>query len=167
MFAGLGGDLYTKPSMDRSRGQPCTWLLLIVFSINALLPAGAGRWDLCVGCDNVGLTLVRADATPLGSSDSCCENTNSSDEDQRPDRLTSHESLSACDCVRIPVENHGLPVIPSSLDGPAPTFALLCEATDIVVLHLPTDSITARGPPDAGWLPVTHTLLGQHTSLII
>ncbi len=143
------------------------WLLLIVFSLNAVVPAGAGGWLLCVGCDDVRLTLTKPDSGWLGVAEPCCGTTDASDEDQRPGRLLADEMLSSCDCIRVPVENNDLAVVLSP-DDSAPTVALPSETAPAEFqLDLPTGSVTARGPPDADWLTATQTLLGQHTSLII
>jgi len=155
--------------MSRCRSHPGAWLLLIVFSLNAVAPAGAGRWLLCIGCDDVGLTLTQTDSGLRGSPDSCCETTDAPEENQQPVRLIAGESLSACDCVQVPVESHDLAVVPTPMDGGGMAIALIgVMALEDLIPDLQSGSMTARGPPDVGWwLPSTQTLLGQHTSLII
>jgi len=154
--------------MSQPRSHCGAWLLLIVFSLNAVAPAGAARWLLCVGCDDVGLTLTQPDSEWRGSSDSCCETAGALEEDQQPDRLIADESLSACDCVQVPVRSHDWAVVPTPTDGAGLAIALIgVMVAEDMLPDLPTGSITAHGPPDADWLPSTQTLLGQHTSLII
>lgn len=54
------------------------------------------------------------------------------------------------------------------MDGGGMAIALIgVMVAEEVLLDIPSGSVTARGPPDAGWLPSTQTLLRQHTSLII
>jgi len=112
-------------TMVRNRGHLGAWLLLIVFSLNAIAPAGAGRWLLCVGCDDVGLTLTQTDSRLRASADSCCETTGAPEEDQQPARLIADESLSECDCVQVPVESHDLAVVPAPMDGGGMAIALI------------------------------------------
>ncbi len=154
--------------MSRCRSHPGAWLLLIVFSLNAVAPVGAGRWFLCVGCDDVGLTLTQTDSALRDSPDSCCATTDIPEEDQQPARLIANEDLSACDCVQVPVESQGLAVAPTPMHGGGIVIALIgATATEDMLPVVPPGSVNARGPPDAWWVPSTQTLLGQHTSLII
>jgi len=144
------------------------WLLLTVFSIGVLTPVGSGRWLLCVGCDDVGLTLTQTNSGWFGSSESRCEAGNTYEGDQQPDRVIAEENRAACDCMRASFESHDFIAVPTPTAGVGLAIALIggTAAKDLLP-DLPTGSITARGPPDAGWLPATQTLLGQHTSLII
>lgn len=154
--------------MSRCRSHHGAWLLLIVFSLHAVAPAGAGRWLLCVGCDDVGLTLTQTDDGLRGSPDSCCETPGTPQEDQKSARLIADESLSVCDCVQVPVESDELAVVPTPMDGGGMAIALIgVMAAENMLPDIQSGPITARGPPDAAWLPSTRTLLGQHTSLII
>jgi hypothetical protein len=154
--------------MVQNRGHLGAWLMLIVFSFTAVAPAGAGRLLLCVGCDDVGLTLTQTEPGLRGSPDSCCETTDAPEQDQQPGRVNAGESLSMCDCVQVPVESHNLAVVPTPMDGGGMAIALISVmVAEDMLLDLQSGSITARGPPDADWLPSTQTLLGQRTSLII
>lgn len=154
--------------MVRNRGHLGAWLLLILFSLNAVAPAGPGRWVLCVGCDDVGLTLTQMDPGLRASADSCCETDDAREKDQQPARLIADERLPACDCVQVPVESHDLAVVPTPMDGGGMALALIgVMVAEDMLPDLQSGSVTARGPPDVGWLPSTQTLLGQHTSHII
>jgi len=148
--------------------KPGTWLLLIVFSIGVLTSVGSGRLLLCVGCNDVGLTLIQMGSVCPTAPESGCETGNAPEGDQQPDRVIAEENRAACDCMRASFESHDFIAVPTPTAGVGLAIALIggTAAKDLLP-DLPTGSITARGPPDAGWLPATQTLLGQHTSLII
>ena len=154
--------------MHRNRGNIRAWLMLIAFSLGAISPAARGIWRLCVGCDDVGITLTQTHAALVDSFESCCETERAPGGDQQHERLMSGEQASPCDCVRIPIHNHDAEILarPSELFGSA--FALQSPAGAArVLLDLPPCAVGPRGPPDVGWLPATQTLLAQHASLII
>lgn len=114
------------------------------------------------------MTLTQTDSGLRGFPDSCCDSIDAPEEGEQPARLIADESLLACDCVQVPVESHDLAVVPTPMDGGGMAIALIgVMVAEEVLLDIPSGSVTARGPPDAGWLPSTQTLLRQHTSLII
>lgn len=143
-------------------------MLLILFSIGHVLPSGAVRFLLCVGCDDVGYSINLPESTWSALPEQCCETEIQSSGDELGERTIGAAQLSDCDCVHITISKHDTQVIPGSSQHTDSGQALRhYSGPEISRLDLTLSVATPRGPPDLGWSPATATLLGQHTGLLL
>ncbi|MCL4221165.1 MAG: hypothetical protein KJZ65_07330 [Phycisphaerales bacterium] len=85
--------------MRTARRQLAGWLLLLIFSMQAMAPGISARWMLCLGCEETGFALeVRAPAL-VEFVETCCTGEGLGEE---PDLRVPD-----CECLRLAIESAG------------------------------------------------------------
>lgn len=146
--------------MKTPRLQLGTWLLLLLFSMQAIAPGMSARWLLCLGCDETGFAIEALAPASTGSGQACCVGEGASE--------TAELRDTDCGCVRLAIESVGPRVwtgfkAATSVEVLSPTAVLppgpgLAEGVS---------GSGQRGPPVREPPPSARSLLSQRTCLLI
>lgn len=157
-----------KITMSTLRTNPGAWLLLILFSIGHILPSGAVRFMLCVGCDDAGYSVNLTETTWGVLPDPCCDTPNEPAQEEQLSLSMGGEVSAACDCVLLTINKHDTSAFPiqPQFSGPDRAIGHL-SADENIRIVLTSCAVSPRGPPDHCWTPIPPTLLDQRTGLIL
>ena len=156
--------------------NPGSWLLLIVFSIQAILPGVTGGLQLCIGCDGSGFafeSMIAPSAT--SSADACCSGTSQSTNDTNQtndsveyrDDQRQDQSIN-CRCIKVSIDSSAFLPSRNSTQQPAETSPLQVAMFDHLLPQAPiARGLSPRAPPKANPSWLACTLLSQRTSLLV
>lgn len=146
-----------------------SWLLLLVFSIQAILPGVSGGLQLCIGCDGSGFAFESMIApSPASSADACCS-TNSESTNQTNGSVEYRDDQSInCRCIKVSIDSSTFLPNRNSTPRPAEPSPLQIAMFDHLLPQAPiARGLSPRAPPDANPYWLACTLLSQRTSLLV
>lgn len=146
--------------MRTARRQFGTWVLLLIFGMQAMAPGMSARWLLCLGCDETGFALEARPPASVQPDETCCLNESSG---EGPEFRAQD-----CGCVRLAIDSVGPSVWTASraaaaIDEVTPTSMLWPRAA----MALGIGGFGQRGPPAHEPPPIGGSLLSQRTCLLI
>jgi len=150
--------------------NPGSWLLLMVFSIQAILPGVTGGLQLCIGCDGSGFAFESMIApSPASTADTCCSGTGESTNDAAEYRDDQrHDQSINCRCIKVSIDSSVFLSNRNSTPRPAETSPLQVAMFDHLLPQAPiARGLSTRAPPDANPSWLACTLLSQRTSLLV
>lgn len=159
--------------MRSTQFNPGSWLLLMVFSIQAILPGVTGGLQLCIGCDGSGFAFESMIApSPASTADACCsgtsESTNQTNDSVEYRDDQRHDQSINCRCIKVSIDSSVFLPHRNSTPRPAETSPLQVAMFDHLLPHAPvTRGLSPRAPPDANPYRLVCTLLSQRTSLLV
>ena len=150
-----------------------SWLLLLFFSIQAILPGVTGGLQLCIGCEGSGFAFESMIATsPANTVDACCsgtsESTNqSNDSVEYRDDQCQDQSIN-CRCIKVSIDSSVFLAHHNSISRPAETSPLQVAIFDNLLPQAPiARGLAPRAPPNTNPSWLACTLLTQRTSLLV
>jgi|GEM_PF-2608528 len=151
--------------MLRRHTRLIAWMMLIGFTVNAVIPSATQAWLLCIGCDDSGVAITQADR--LNQPESCCPGEAS----QMPTPVAfnaTEEHADDCGCIDLTLDKKSLvaSLTKPQLDGPTPLHATCWGPVDPVLTCL-GESLAWRGPPDGVPVRTDRSLFGQRALLLI
>lgn len=155
--------------MNSDRSNPVAWLLLMVFSVQVLVPQLGWALELCIGCEKTGFAF--GPAVSRLCSDSACYPALSETPADGPlsgYARTTDELAATCDCVHIELKYEYAPfTVPQSRsDGQVPEAVLPWPPHTWSPAPL-RGPVCQRGPPEQPKSSGDQSLFGQRTSLTI
>ena len=154
--------------MRSTQYKPGSWLLILAFCIQAILPGTVGGLQLCIGCEGSGFAFETINTpAPVNPTDACCSSNSQSNDSQYTDTQYGDQSIN-CRCIKVSIDS--ILFLPPRQSTPRPLATRLLHVAMIERL-LTQESfdkgLAPRAPPDAPPLGLVYTLLSQRTSLLI
>lgn len=159
--------------MRSTQFNPDSWLLLMVFSIQAILPGVTGGLQLCIGCNGSGFAFESMIApSPATTADACCSGTSQST-NQTNDSVgyrddQHHDQSINCRCIKVSIDSFTYQTHRKSTPRPAETSPLQVATINHLLPQTScVPSLAPRAPPDANPSWLACTLLSQRTLLLV
>jgi hypothetical protein len=155
--------------MSPNRAQPVAWLILMLFSVNAVLSGGGGRLLLCIGCEGLGFGVSSLAVSEFAAwGDECCDDAGTSGSDSRDGVQESSGSRGDCGCVRVPLKGD-VPEFRASATSPDTVgpLAMFVSAEPAWPSLLAERGLWRRVHPPSLPCGSAGTLLALRTSLLV